>query len=262
MRLGQRLDTAIFGDNQHHVLYYLRGRCSVLDANALSLRPQLVGAEPLNPWADGEALQYRQVGHRAERSSVADSCSCQTRCNLQPRSLDDLSCVQANLCGVWWSCYGGRCGPVPPRLSLAVGRCVSSRATRADWARPADRRKGTYRRSAATRPSYSCHCELRPGYTAADPRCVLDDACLAQAPCLHGDSCTPGWADNTALQSSFWLGFELGFSFGNRSRAIQRMTTMRDDGVMAFIGPGESCVNEALVAAAWNLPLITYSKKP
>ena len=43
-----------------------------------------------------------------------------------------------------------------------------------------------------------------------------------------------------------------------QSRAIQRMTAMRDDGVMAFIGPGEACVNEALVAAAWNLPLITY----
>ena len=36
------------------------------------------------------------------------------------------------------------------------------------------------------------------------------------------------------------------------------MTEMRDDGAVAFIGPDLNCTNEALVAAAWNLPMIAY----
>lgn len=36
------------------------------------------------------------------------------------------------------------------------------------------------------------------------------------------------------------------------------MTDMRDDGVVAFIGPDETCTAEALVASAWNLPMISY----
>ena len=40
--------------------------------------------------------------------------------------------------------------------------------------------------------------------------------------------------------------------------SIRRMTAMRDEGVLAFIGPDDNCANEALVAAAWNLPMITY----
>lgn len=40
--------------------------------------------------------------------------------------------------------------------------------------------------------------------------------------------------------------------------SIRRMTMMRDAGLLAFIGPDDNCANEALVAAAWNLPMITY----
>jgi guanylate cyclase len=36
------------------------------------------------------------------------------------------------------------------------------------------------------------------------------------------------------------------------------MTELRDEGVVAFIGPDESCQNEALVASAWNLPMIAF----
>ena len=36
------------------------------------------------------------------------------------------------------------------------------------------------------------------------------------------------------------------------------MTEMRDGGAVAFIGPDLNCTNEALVAAAWNLPMIAY----
>ncbi len=40
--------------------------------------------------------------------------------------------------------------------------------------------------------------------------------------------------------------------------AITRMTEMRDNGVVAFIGSSFSCKSEALVASAWNLPLIAF----
>ncbi|XP_054159620.1 guanylate cyclase 32E-like [Oppia nitens] len=41
--------------------------------------------------------------------------------------------------------------------------------------------------------------------------------------------------------------------------AIRKMTEMREqNNVVAYIGPDHSCATEALVAAAWNLPLITY----
>lgn len=33
---------------------------------------------------------------------------------------------------------------------------------------------------------------------------------------------------------------------------------MIKDNVVAFIGPDESCLYEALVASAWNLPIISY----
>lgn len=33
---------------------------------------------------------------------------------------------------------------------------------------------------------------------------------------------------------------------------------MIKEDVMAFIGPDESCLYEALVASAWNLPMISY----
>ena len=36
------------------------------------------------------------------------------------------------------------------------------------------------------------------------------------------------------------------------------MTEFRDQGVTAFIGPDKSCRQEALVASAWNLPMIAF----
>ncbi|XP_017785068.1 PREDICTED: guanylate cyclase 32E [Nicrophorus vespilloides] len=42
------------------------------------------------------------------------------------------------------------------------------------------------------------------------------------------------------------------------ARAIRIMTQMRDNGTIAFIGPDDTCSSEALVAAAWNLPMISY----
>ncbi|KAJ8923190.1 hypothetical protein NQ315_001744 [Exocentrus adspersus] len=53
----------------------------------------------------------------------------------------------------------------------------------------------------------------------------------------------------------------LGLARGKSSlaaHAIRMMTEMRDNGTIAFIGPDDTCSSEALVAAAWNLPMISY----
>ncbi|OQR74544.1 guanylate cyclase 32E-like [Tropilaelaps mercedesae] len=42
------------------------------------------------------------------------------------------------------------------------------------------------------------------------------------------------------------------------SGGVKKMTDLRNQSVKAFIGPDESCYAEALVADAWNLPMITY----
>lgn len=40
---------------------------------------------------------------------------------------------------------------------------------------------------------------------------------------------------------------------------IRNMTDLFiNRGVVAFIGPDESCSHEAIVASAWNLPMISY----
>ena len=37
------------------------------------------------------------------------------------------------------------------------------------------------------------------------------------------------------------------------------MTQMwQNENVSVFIGPDDKCTNEALVAAAWNIPMISY----
>ncbi|XP_066246519.1 guanylate cyclase 32E-like [Euwallacea similis] len=47
-------------------------------------------------------------------------------------------------------------------------------------------------------------------------------------------------------------------SISSSTQAIRFMTEMRDSGAVAFIGPDNTCFPEALVATAWNLPMISY----
>ena len=55
---------------------------------------------------------------------------------------------------------------------------------------------------------------------------------------------------------------ELNFTFmDNRADtlvSIRAMTEMYNNDVIAFIGPEETCVTEARIAAAWNLPMIDF----
>lgn len=45
---------------------------------------------------------------------------------------------------------------------------------------------------------------------------------------------------------------------GQTSKGIRELTEQWKQGAVAFIGPEDSCDVEARVAAAWNLPMISY----
>ncbi len=49
--------------------------------------------------------------------------------------------------------------------------------------------------------------------------------------------------------------------YADNKETITRMTEMRDNGAVAFIGPDESCQHEALVSSAWNLPMLAFVSK-
>lgn len=54
------------------------------------------------------------------------------------------------------------------------------------------------------------------------------------------------------------IGTENGKGRSYAGLAIRKMTEMRDRGALAFIGPDDTCGSEALVASAWDLPIISY----
>ena len=45
---------------------------------------------------------------------------------------------------------------------------------------------------------------------------------------------------------------------GNELGNIQVMTEQWKNGVVAFFGPENTCTTEARIAAAWNIPMISY----
>ena len=45
---------------------------------------------------------------------------------------------------------------------------------------------------------------------------------------------------------------------GSTLESIRAMTEMYNDNVSAFIGPEDTCVVEARIAAAWNLPMVNF----
>ena len=59
------------------------------------------------------------------------------------------------------------------------------------------------------------------------------------------------------------LGVKLNFLWnktdGSNVKSVQVMTQFRERGVHGFIGPGHTaCLTEAIVATAWNIPLISF----
>lgn len=55
-----------------------------------------------------------------------------------------------------------------------------------------------------------------------------------------------------------FIAADIGSSLSVSPLPIKEMSRMRDENVVAFIGPDEVCTTEALVASAWNLPMISF----
>ncbi|XP_034667956.1 guanylate cyclase 32E [Drosophila subobscura] len=51
---------------------------------------------------------------------------------------------------------------------------------------------------------------------------------------------------------------DIGKQSAYRIKPLRAMTQMRETGITAFIGPDESCTTEALLASAWNIPMLSF----
>lgn len=96
---------------------------------------------------------------------------------------------------------------------------------------------------------------------------VLGALLLAIEDVNKSDDLLPGWnlslvAANTGIvKDKLLLNVTRENRLSTSTSTIRKMTEMRDRGVTVFIGPDKTCTNEALVAAAWNIPMISYVRK-
>ena len=54
------------------------------------------------------------------------------------------------------------------------------------------------------------------------------------------------------------LDFMIGETYGDESKSIAETVELLNNGVAAYIGPQETCTHEGKIAAAFNVPLISY----
>lgn len=54
------------------------------------------------------------------------------------------------------------------------------------------------------------------------------------------------------------LGFKVAETYGEEVSSIRQTAALWTDKVFAYIGPQETCVHEGRMAAAFNLPMISY----
>lgn len=64
--------------------------------------------------------------------------------------------------------------------------------------------------------------------------------------------------NNPDMLPGYRLQFRWLDTYGNEEGSIRALSDQWRDGIVAFIGPGLTCTTEAKVAAAWNLPMISY----
>lgn len=63
---------------------------------------------------------------------------------------------------------------------------------------------------------------------------------------------------DSAILPEFSLDYLFHDTFADTLEPIRAMTATYGNGTIAFIGPDGTCATEAMVAAAWNLPLIAF----
>ncbi|XP_065221202.1 guanylate cyclase 32E [Planococcus citri] len=98
----------------------------------------------------------------------------------------------------------------------------------------------------------------------SDLKFSLGALLLAVEDVNHDDNLLPGWELNVVAANVGGPEKPEEIKVDRRntpsaSLPIRKMTEMRDQGAMVFIGPDGTCTPEALVAAAWNMPMISYN---
>ena len=68
--------------------------------------------------------------------------------------------------------------------------------------------------------------------------------------------------NDTSILPNTTLSFTTDMLTNDQYDSIKVMTKLRDENISAFIGPDESCRDEAMIASAWNLPMVSYVSKP
>ena len=64
--------------------------------------------------------------------------------------------------------------------------------------------------------------------------------------------------NDTSILPNTTLSFTTDMLTNEQYDSLKVMTRLRDENISAFIGPDESCRDEAMIASAWNLPMVSY----
>lgn len=63
-------------------------------------------------------------------------------------------------------------------------------------------------------------------------------------------------------QKGHYLKFVVAETYGEEKTSIRQVATLWTQNISAYIGPQETCVHEGRMAAAFNLPMISYVSYP
>lgn len=64
--------------------------------------------------------------------------------------------------------------------------------------------------------------------------------------------------NDTTILPNHQLEFLIAETNGMELRSIKRTVELLNQNISAYIGPQETCIHEAKIAAAFNLPMISY----
>lgn len=63
---------------------------------------------------------------------------------------------------------------------------------------------------------------------------------------------------NSSVLPNHTLEFIIAETYGQEGESIKQTALLLNKGIAAYIGPQETCVHEGRIAAAFNLPMISY----
>lgn len=77
----------------------------------------------------------------------------------------------------------------------------------------------------------------------------------------HSFVCSQQVNNSTSVLANHELAMEIAETYGQEEESIRQTVLLMKLNISAYIGPQESCLHEARLAAAFNLPMISYVSK-